>query len=203
MLQPEVRPVTSAMMRRLTGLVVLVACAWTVSWASADTGARILAPSICGRGTQFTILFWPHGHHAIGSDNLPEFIAHPHFEVYSGGNESKYSSTDFLGSAFAWESGRGSAGSFRPACKAFASRLSSVYHGTTSTTDPTALVCTFRSPPVHEAVGLVSYDTTPVLFGVGYSLIQRPNLRVVYVRLWLNRSTLSYDSSFCHPTVPP
>jgi hypothetical protein len=52
-------------------------------------------------------------------------------------------------------------------------------------------------------VGLVSYDTTPYVFGVGYSLIERPHLRAVYVRLWLNRSTLSYDPSFCHPTAPP
>ena len=49
------------------------------------------------------------------------------------------------------------------------SEMPSADHGATSTTDSTALVCTFRSPPVHEAVGLVSYDTTPFVFGVGYS----------------------------------
>jgi hypothetical protein len=188
-------------MRRLVALVVLAACFWMVSSAPADTGAKILGPSICGSGTQFTILFWPHGHHAFGSDNFPLILPQPHFELYSGGNEAKYSPADFLGSAFALESGRGSAGSF-PGCKAFAPKLSIASHSTTSTTDATALVCRLRSPPVHEAVGLVSFDTTP-LFGVGYSLIQRPNLRVAYVRLWLNRSRLSYDSSYCHPTVPP
>ena len=101
------------------------------------------------------------------------------------------------------ESGNGSAGSFLPVCKTFAPKLNSASHGTTSTTDSTALVCRFRSPPVHEAFFLLSTDTTPSLFGIGYSLIQRPNLRVVYVRLWLNQSRLSYDSSFCHPTLPP
>ena len=189
-------------MTRLAAFVVVTAFAWTVSSTSADTGATILAPSICGSGTQFTILFWPHGHPAIGLDKLPEVISHPHFEVYFGGNRSTYSPTDFVGSAFASETGRGAAGTFGSVCKALSRKLSSASHGTTSTTDPTALVCKFRSPPVHEAVGLVS-DTAKPLFGLGYTLIQRPNLRVVYVRLWLNRSRLSYDSSFCHPTVPP
>ena len=188
-------------MVRVVAVAVLAMCASTASSASVGPGAAFLGPSTCGSGTQFTILFWPHGHHAIGLDNLPEILGQPHLELYSGGSRRTYSPAHFLGSAFASKVGRGSAGSF-PGCRAFAPKLSSAYHGTSSTTDATALVCKFPAPPVHEAVGLVSDDVIP-LFGVRYSLIERPNLRVVDARLWSNQSRLSYDSSFCHPTAPP
>jgi hypothetical protein len=192
-----------AMMRGLAALVVFAACAWTVPSASAETGDRVLGPSICGSATEYTILFWPHGHRPIGRDDLPEVIPHPHLEIYSGGHKTSYSSTDFVGSALASEVGRGAGESLIPSCEAFAQKGSVAFHGKSSTTHATALVCRFRSPPLHEVVSLVNDDVTPSLFGVGYLLIQRPNFRVVYARLWLNRSSLSYDSSFCHPTVPP
>src|SRR5580765_5073558 len=146
-------------MRLAAAIGVIAGCAWAVSSASADTGATILRPSICGSSTQFTILFWPHGHHPIGRDNLPAVIPQPHFEVYSSGNKTKFAPTDYVGGGFASQSG--SAGGFGHPCKALEPKLSSVSHGKTSTADSsTALVCTFRSPPVHEAVGLVNYDTT-------------------------------------------
>jgi hypothetical protein len=188
-------------MARLGAFVVLATCAWTVASASAETGARLLGPSICGSGTEFTIVFWPHGHHAFGNDTVSVVVPEPHFELYAGGHKTEYSPADFLGSAFALESGRGSAGSFLRTCRAFAPKFSSAAQAAKSITDATALVCTLRSPPVHQAVGLVSDDAA--LFGVAYSLSQRPNLTVVSIRLWLNRSRLSYDSSFCHPTATP
>jgi hypothetical protein len=190
-------------MRRLSALVVIAACGWTVPLASADTGDRVLGPSVCGSATVYTILFWPHGHHPFGLDDVPQVVPHPHLEVYSGGGKRRYTPTDFVGTAMASEVGRGAGESLVPACKAFAHEGAIANHTTSSTTRATALVCRFRSPPLHEIVSLVNSDVTPALFGVGYSLIQRPNLRVAYARLWLNRSTLSYDSSFCHPSRPP
>jgi hypothetical protein len=157
--------------------------------ASAVSADKLLGLSICGNATQYTFLFWPHGHPAIASVNFPKFSV-PHLEAYSGANK-KYPNSDFVASAAA----NGSGGT-KPGCRAWLPKVGIGYHGKSVTTSQTALVCTFHSAPAHEFVRFSSG-------GIGYSAINPPNLQVLYAQLRPTGSKLSYDSSFCHPTTSP
>lgn len=176
-------------MRRLALSVVLPASGLAVAAASAGPGDKVLGFFSCGNATQYTFLFWPTGHPAIASVDFPKFTV-PHLEAYSGADK-KYPTSAFVASAAANGSGGTKAG-----CKAFVPKVSIGYRGKGVTTSATALVCTFHAAPVHEFVRFASG-------GIGYSVIDPPNLQVVYAQLRPTGSKLQYDSSFCRATPSP
>ena len=170
-------------------MLVVVASASAASLATAAPGDTILGFWTCGNATQYTFLFWPHGHPAIASVRFPSFPV-PHLEAYSGNNR-QYPNASFVASAAA-----NGAGGTKKGCTPFVPKVSIGYRGKSVTAVSTALVCTFHAAPVHEFVRFASG-------GVGYSVIDPPKLQVVYAQLTPAGSKLSYDSSFCHQTASP
>ncbi len=177
-------------MRRVALLVLVVACgAASAVAALARPADKVLSLSTCGKATHYTFLFWPHGHPAIASVGFPAFpIAH--LEAYRGVGPT-YPDGHFVASVVA-----NGVGAPRAGCVAVLPIAGIVYHGKSSTTSTTALVCTFPKAPIHKFVRLSSG-------GSGYAVINPPKLRVVYAQLKLAGSKLSYDASFCHRTPPP
>lgn len=175
-------------MRRLALLaIVLAGSAAAAAWAGPAN--KVLELAICGSATQYTFLFWPHGHPAIASVDFPTFPP-PHLEAYSGTNK-KYPNSAFVASAAA-----NGAGGTKPGCRPFVPKVSIVFHAKSVTMNSTALVCTFHSAPVHEFVRLSSG-------GLGYSAIDPPKRQVLYAQLSPTGAKLSYDSSFCRATPSP
>ena len=178
-------------MRR--GLAILVVFAAAVGLASqawgvlADQGIALVK---CGSSKTFTFLFWPNGHPAIASVKFPKFAV-PHLEAYAGTNK-KYPNSANVGGL----SSKGQGG-FTKACTAASLSAIGPFQTHKTTTQQTALVCKFSTPPLHEFVRLSAG-------GVAYVVIATPsNREVVYATLKPKGSSLVYEPSVCRPTPSP